>query len=469
MLTKDLVRPTKPLSPICESILPLDQYMVRVIVPMMCIFQLESPQVRPSIIANLKAGLAATLDEMNFLAAVIVPESEERGSIQLEYDDDAGVWFHTQELSSSCGCNYDDLARRRFPFSALPPTTFVPHPWGHDSTRCPVLTVLVTFITGGAVLTFNGHHAIMDAQGLGTFAQTWAKHVAAESEGRMVPESERLTGAMLDGTSTLGAPSDRVLDEFPPYQMAETTGFEKTQREVLEAAMSGDHDKLESMVRLSHWYLSPENLTSLVDNAVQSNPSRPAVTENAIVSAFIWRHMAKARGLSARGIGQSSLYTSVNVRRRVDPPLAVEYPGNAIVLGTATASPSELESSSTLYDTARKIADSIDWWTPNRVWELTGAIDACDNVTNKIIPSMGYDVVVTSPSRLGDVLKSSTWSPELGSIKALRLAIPAFIDGFTTYLPGLDGGLDIMIRTSEEVSRRLRDDHEWAERLKLVE
>ena len=232
--------------------------------------------------------------------------------------------------------------------------------------------------------------------------------------------------------------------------------------------MSGDHENLKSFVQLSHWYLSPENLISLGDSAVESNSSRPAVTENALVSAFIWRHVTKARRLSANGVARSSLYTSVNVRRRMDPPLAVEYPGNAIVLGTARASPSELESSSTLYAIARKIGDSIDWWTPNRIWELTGAIDACDSVANKLIPSMGYDVLVTSPSRLVDVLKSSKWGSELGSIKALRFAFPAFMDGFATYLPSLDGGLDIMIWTNEEVSRRLREDDEWAEWVKLV-
>ena len=466
MFTKDLVRPNKPLIPMREPILPLDQYMVRVILPMMCLFQLESPLLRPAIITNLKAGLASTLDEMTFLAALIIPESKERGSIQLEYDtDEAGVWFYTQEL---LGFDYDALASRGFPFSALPPTKFVPHPRGHTE-RCPVLTVLVTFIARGVVVTFNGHHAVMDAQGFGTFAQTWAKHVAAESEGRMVPEGERLTGAMLDASSTLGAPSSRSLDEFPPYKIAETTAFEKTQREVLEVAVCGDHEKLESLIRLSHWYLSEENLISLVHRAVETNSSRPAVTENALVSALIWRHITKARRLSASGVARSSLYTSVNVRRRMDPPLAIEYPGNAIVLGTATASPSELESSSALYAIARKIGDSIDWWTPNRIWELTGAIDACDSVANRLIPAMRYDVLVTSPSRLADVLRSSTWGSELGSIKALRFAFPAFMDGFATYLPGLDGGLDIMIWTNEEVSERLKQDNEWAEWVKPVE
>lgn len=153
----------------------------------------------------------------------------------------------------------------------------------------------------------------------------------------------------------------------------------------------------------------------------------------------------------------------------MDPPLAVEYLGNTIVLGTATASVSELESSSTLYAIARKIGDSIDWWTPNRIWELTGAIDACDSVANRLIPSMGYDVLVTSPSRLRYVLKFSKWGSELRSIKALRFAFPAFIDGFATYLPGFDGGLDIMIWTNKEVSGRLREDSEWAEWVTLVE
>ena len=463
MLQKVLVRPSIPIVPGVEQISPLDQYMVRVILPMMCIFHVESPELRPAIVANLKAGLASTIDEIRFLAADILPESEERDSIQLEYEEGAGVWFYSQELPDF---NFQTLARRNFPFSGLPVNQFVARPWGH-SNKCPVLTILVTFITGGAVVTFNGHHAVMDAQGLGTFAQTWAKHVAAESEGRAVSQDEKLSQEILDGISTFSSTSSRSLAEFPTYWIAKQRPYESSQSEILKAAVSGDFDRLGTMIRLSHWSLPQQALDCLM-STVHRNSSTPVVTENALISALIWRHVSRARQLSSREVGTSALLTSVNVRRRMDPPLPLEYLGNAIVLARATATAADLESDGSLYDLALKVMDSVDWWTADQIWDLCGSIDACTNVGNRIIPPVDHDLLITSPSRLGDVLGTSKWGTELGPVKALRFAFPAFMDGFVAILPGLQRSFDVMIWTSPETYIQLKSDRVWTKSLKLV-
>ncbi|KAK5993762.1 Acyltransferase easC-like protein [Cladobotryum mycophilum] len=458
---KTLIRPSISLVPGRMPVTPLDQYMVRVILPMMCIFQIDEPSLKPIIVQNLQTGLSNAIDELSFLAANIVPDSEEQSSIQLEYDDDAGVWFHTKDLPDM---RYEELARQNFPFSSLTAAKFVPDPMGH-SAKCPVLTVQATFITGGLVLTFSGHHAIMDAQGMGTFASVWSKYVAAAAEGLGVNDDERLGEDSLDASSTFGPSMERPLAEFPTYWCAEERSYEKMQARILETAVAGDHDELAKLIRLSHWSMSQSKLEELRIATAPRTVTGTSVTANATLSALIWKHVSRARRLSERQIASSSLLSSVNVRRRMDPPLAVEYPGNAIVLARATMTAAELESPGveSLYGIAQKIADSVDWWTPDEIWSLTGAIQACDNVANGMIPPLDYDLLVTSPSRLGDVLGKSRWGAELGSIKALRWAFPAFMDGFVVILPSIHGGVEIMLWTAHETDQRLKADPAWTQ------
>ncbi|KAL6713729.1 hypothetical protein ACLMJK_008221 [Lecanora helva] len=466
MLQKCLVRPNVKAVPGVEQVTPLDQYMVRVILPMMCVFKVGSTDDRPTILHDLKTGLALTIDEIRFLAADIIPENEDSDFIQLEYkDEDTGVWFYWQELPD---IDFDALAKRNFAFSTLPAAKFVPQPRGH-SERSPVLMVLVSFIQGGAIVTFNGHHAVMDAQGLGTFAQTWAKNVAATSEGRDLAREERLSEETLDGSSTFAAMSNRALISFPTYDIAETRSHEEAQAKIMATAISGDHEGLAKMVQLSHWHVQQESLDLLRDSVQEEFPAGPVVTQNALVSALIWRHVTKARGLVSRGVSTSSLLTSVNVRQRMDPPLAIEYPGNAIVLARATATASDLETESPLYDLARKIGDAIEWWDATNIHDQIGSIESCTQVGNAMVPPLDHDMIVTSPSRLGDVLGQANWSPALGKIQALRFAFPAFADGFVATLPAVQGGIDIMIWIRPETTSRLQKDEAWLKWVKLME
>jgi hypothetical protein len=456
---KTLIRPSTPIGHVYAKVTPLDQYMVRVILPLMCIFKLDDSGNRGSIVRSLQVGLAHTIDEINVIAANVIPEDAGRGSIQLEYEEDAGVLFYENDLPE---IQFDALAARQFPFSELSVSKFAPEPWVHTS-RCPVMTVQATFITGGLILAFNGHHAVLDAQALGTFAHTWAKNVRAESDGLMVTASQKLSPDASDGSNLFGGHSTRPMSDFQTYWTVPECSYQERQRQILEKAVAGDHLQLKSLVDLSHWSLSPEAIIGLKEAAKPPSSDQPTMTENSIVSALVWRHVTRARQRAGIEVGSSSLLSSVNVRRRIDPPLPLQYVGNAIVLARAHTTAAELASDDdgSLYGLAHHIVDSADWWTPDRIWELAGSIDASANVSNLILPAAGYDVVVTSPSRLGDVLGEASWGTELGPLQALRFAFPAFMDGFVVVLPSIHGGQEIMIWTDSTVASHLREDAEW--------
>ncbi|KAL6835312.1 transferase family domain-containing protein [Trichoderma camerunense] len=454
-----LVRPSKAPVPGRISVTPLDQYMVRVILPMMVIFKIDEPSLRPIILQNLKRALSLAIDELTILAADIIPLDPANDTIQLEYGEDAGVWFHVKELPD---VDYEDLAQRNFPFSALPASQFAPKPLGH-SARSPVMTLQATLIKGGLVLTFGGHHVVMDAQGMGTFVAVWAKHVAAVSEGLVVTEKQQLHHDSLEASQLFGPRMERPLSEFPTYQTGPDRSYEHMQAKILQKAVAGDHDGIAKLIRVSHWAMSQEKLDALRDATVPRTKEEASVTANATLSALIWKQVTRARRLTEKQVASSSLLTSVNVRRRVDPPLAPEYPGNAIALAKANATAEELEAPGveSLYAIAKKVAASIEWWTPDELWSLTGALQTCGNVANKLLPPLNYDVLVTAPARLGDMLKEARWGPELGDIKALRWAFPAFMDGFVIILPSIHGGIEIMLWTAPETAMRLKEDADW--------
>jgi hypothetical protein len=153
----------------------------------MCAFKIERDDQHSTIVENLKAGLARTINEIPFIASVIVPDDEERETYKPHFDEEAtGVWCHEQD---GLECSFDKMEKRGISLSCFPNTNFVPDPRGH-SEKCPIFTVLATFIKSGLVVTYNEHHGIMDAQSLGTSVSVWSWNVLAVSEGYTIPMSE---------------------------------------------------------------------------------------------------------------------------------------------------------------------------------------------------------------------------------------------------------------------------------------
>ncbi|KAK2861308.1 hypothetical protein FQN49_004335 [Arthroderma sp. PD_2] len=458
-LNKVLVRPDYPIAPGIEKLTPLDQFTVRMYMPLSCLFQIDSPAIRPSILRNLQAGLASTIEDVNFLAGTIVRESPENDYIQLKYDEGSGVWLYHQTMDE---INYQELVDSRFLFSDEFADRFVPKPHIHLEP-CPVMAVQATFINGGLVLTISLHHSLVDAQGAATIIELWSKHTVAESEGRVLPDSERPSRECMDSYSLSWGSTHIPRSDFQPYFPQPFRGYEASQDKIMKAALAGHREELRDMVKLSHWSLSAEAIEELKRIAVPKSVDLPTVTENAILSAFIWHRVSLARQLSENQVSSSSLFTTVNLRRRMDPPLPAGFLRNAVVLAKATAEMAQLEVSlsDAIYHLARSIGDGIDWWTSERIWDFTSSIESWPTTNAQAFPSMDQDLFVTIPSRLGDLIWKSAWGRELGQVKELRSAAVGYFDGIALVLPTARGGQDIMLWTTEDALKRLQDDSEW--------
>lgn len=463
------VRPSGPLIPGWTKLSPLDQLENRFIVPIVLVFHVSSSALRQSLLRDLKTSLANTIGAMPFLAANVVPDCEERDTIQLEISDDAGVWFYSQKLPE---IDYYALERREFPPSAFPLLSLMPEPRVHRPERSPVLTVLATFIADGLLLSFNAHHSVMDGAGMATLIKTFAKQVAALSDGRFLASDEAFPEEALDRSNILGGSGRKQVCDFANYRLSKTYRC-AAERELIEAAIAGgDNPKLQLLqkLQLSHWFISGESMRAIRDAALPPSKGLPVLTDHAIICAVLWRHISRARQLSSRGIMANSFINSVNVRRRMDPPLPLEYPGNAIVHAKTSAATADVESAEpgTLYKLAKQIADGIEWWTSDRIWELIGAVES-SAIVSKIEPNMdsfqGPDLEVTSTAAMGDIL-SVDWGCELERLKALRYAYAPVKDGWINVLPQTrGGGIELLIGLEKSSMQNLRQDKEW---LKLV-
>ncbi|KIW01192.1 uncharacterized protein PV09_07241 [Verruconis gallopava] len=464
-MISEFIRPTIPLIPGFTKLPPLDQVEGRFIVPPILVFRLDAPDARDAIIQDLRDGLAATIEEIPFIAADVVPDEVERGTIKLETGEDAGVWLHIHELPE---IEFDNLERRHFAPLNFPVLELMPEPRKHDWQRSPVLTIQATFITGGLLLVFNSHHSVMDGRGMSVFGKTWAKHVGAVSEGRHAPRAL----AQIDRIQAFGFGSMRrcmQLSDFPSYRITKQEWRSALQRELLETALARDtsHPKFELLqqLHLSYWTISRKSLLAIKQAAVQSDASGPLLTDSAVISALLWRHITRARQLSRRGVRATCLLNVVNVCRRLNPPLPLDYPGNALAHAKTSATPTEVESEKPLYELARQVNDSIDWWTSERIWGLIGAIDATPHV-GKVEPAMdnfqGPDLEITNSGSFGDLLHLE-WSSDLGKAVCLRFPYVPIYDGWVNVLPSSDDSpVELLIALDKTTVARLREDKDWA-------
>ena len=148
-MISEFIKPSVPLVPEYIKLPPLDQIETRFIAPQILVFRVDLLDTQDSIVRDLQDGLATTIKVMPFIAADVIPDDAERGTIQLEIGEDAGVWFHVQEVPE---LNFEVLQRQQFAPVALPVVQLMPEPRLHSWERSPVLTIQATFITGGLLL-----------------------------------------------------------------------------------------------------------------------------------------------------------------------------------------------------------------------------------------------------------------------------------------------------------------------------
>ncbi|CAI9275732.1 unnamed protein product [Lactuca saligna] len=191
-----------------------------------------------------------------------------------------------------------------------------------DYITIPILTVQVTLFSNcGFSIGITNHHAVGDAISNFDFLKAWTSIAQSGTD-----ESFLANGKFPLYDRVVKYP--KVLDDvYLGYAKVETFN-EKYQPPTL----SGPTDKVRATFILTQHVVN--RLKKLVSNQL---PTLPYVSSFTVACGYIWSCIAESRNDELQLFG-----FSIDCRRRLDPPIPMEYFGNCLMYTAATEKPTLL-------------------------------------------------------------------------------------------------------------------------------
>jgi hypothetical protein len=480
----ELVRPSLPPLPGLIKLPPLDQPLFhRVIMPVIYAFKLPLLHAREDVLSALREGLQATLDEIPFLVAHVVIDDVDRGSVQLEIfeHNDTGIKLYIRDIP---GLDWKDLETHGFPTAQLKKYQLTPEPLLKSTISIPILTVQANFISGGLLLGLDLSHVVFDGRSMITLMTRWAKHTSLASEGQVMRPEDKIPRASFDRSTLFRGRVSTPLSEFPYYSThgspKSILGLLPSQEQALDFTQwSNDliknkgHNLTASDFDCCVWRLSDEQLEALERLICGTRPCN--FTANALVGAFLWQRITKARQLSVRCETTTSFLFPVDIRDMVTPPLPATYMGNSVTVACATAKVAEMEASGPefLYTLAERITEARVQVTADRVQAFIGGVDACTDLYKMAAQlhirnrwSLGTDIMV---SNISSTALNMEWGSILGHIRAIRVFLPSIEDGIVLIPARVsEKATDLTIGLATETMKGLARDEIWTKIMTLV-
>ncbi|CAD6337411.1 unnamed protein product [Miscanthus lutarioriparius] len=204
----------------------------------------------------------------------------------------------------------------------LVPATPAPNP------PCPLLFAQVTRLRcGGVVLGLALHHSVVDARSAAHFVETWASIARGGGGDAPLPPcfDHRLLSARPPATRA-------VLYDHPEYKPEPAP----------EHAVAAGSSYASAMITLSK-----SQVTALKARCAGASTFRAVV-------ALVWQCACRARSLPADA--ETRLFSMVDMRARLAPPLPPGYFGNAVIRTSALATVGEVVGNPVGYAARRALA-----------------------------------------------------------------------------------------------------------------
>ena len=460
-----LVRSSTPLVPEIIKLSPIDQFTNRVYTPTLLFFKFDAEALREAICSDLQHGLANLINDVPFIAGNVVLEDEETGNLQIEIPEDAGVMFKVREmldLRKGPVLEFQDLEQAGFSSSLLDPSQLGPIHFIPESVA-PVLAIQANIISGGMILAFYIHHSTTDGIGVMALWKRWSRYVSAEIASCAMPTSESFPEEILDRSMLFPDTGTwRSLHDFPGFAKAGKPA--PVEDQAPEQKNSHLVHQL-SVLTIAYWYISPSKVRALEEAAKPSDNGGGSFTLSYVLSAFLWQHCMRAKGLEQRGIKSVSIFVRCNIRRRIEPPLHPQFMGNAVVHCRAEVPLDELIASKpgTLYRIASLVNDGVEWYSSDRIWELLAAMSATPRLgdTEPIMDEFSetnFKITDMSLVPLHDI----QWGSRMGNTCAMRMPGIFILDGQAIIFPRLpDGGIEFSTHLTVGALDALKADTEF--------
>ncbi|KAE8790140.1 shikimate O-hydroxycinnamoyltransferase-like [Hordeum vulgare] len=292
----------------------------------------------------------------------------------------------------------------------LVPPTPAPNP------PCALLFVQITRLRcGGVVLGQAMHHSIVDARGAAHFFETWASISRGGGGPPTVPPC-------FDHTLLAARPpqSRAVLYDHPEY---------KPEPEPVDPVSASTYAS--AIVTMSKGQVG-----ALKARCLGSSTFRAVV-------ALVWQCVCRARALPPAA--ETRLYSMVDMRARLDPPLPAGYFGNAVIRTSVSATVEEVVSGPLVH--AARLARAA---TSQGDEHARSLVDYLEGVDTMNLPRSGI-----SRSHL----RAISWMGMSLSDADFRWGAPAFMgpalmyySGFVYVMnaPGKDGALALVLSLEPE-------------------
>ena len=420
-------------------------------------FRHASSTSQKATIQHLQAGLAAVLTEMPQFAGVLRHKKGPRNELELVLNPECGVLFRICDASDQA--DYDSLLNGMTQGSlvadeklAVPAADLQTE---NDGTRA--FAVQATSVKGGLLLATSTHHSLGDAKATEVLLKSWARHSAERSHGR----STTIEMAHEDATARWRlsyGPKDVPMESF-----VENCGL----KGLYQAP------QLAESTLPSTWTISPDAIQELTESVKTSGVQ---VSKSDLICSLIARHMYRARRqheTSTLWPESILLYVTLDMRSRLEPPLAKNYQGNASVGIAVTVDLATLcdgPNATALSTTAASIKTAIDNFDTTALRSRLGFYKA-QPFFGSVMPNFEYypgpNALITDTSSLG--FYSLNWGPTLQTMDYFRVVGQTLAAGECAVYPKKkDGTIDFQMRHDPRVLETMKEDKEFSNFCRLV-
>ncbi|KAL1616861.1 hypothetical protein SLS56_011229 [Neofusicoccum ribis] len=432
--------------------------------PILC-FALDPSADQDEVVRILKAGLDATKEQVPYLSAEVVEdtEAEQKGCLTLREGDFGELRVRTLS-KAEFPLSYEEFRAKNFPTDQLhqdvvSPTSVFPQP----GSQVPVFLAQANFVEGGLLLSVAVYHLVADGFSICRLLRIWAQSCRKLQDPNSTSTVFLSSSAFERAPLVVGHLSDPdkcniadhpelVLTDMPPINRMPSTA---------------------RRYRTHVWHLSPSALQRLRHDA-SAGPGRKVSAADAL-TALIWRATVAAQQHDAADTETSAATSILTIpvasRARTFPPLAPDYMGCPLVYANPTHALAEIVTNdavdAVLPALARKVKAAVDAVTPHYVSTVV-------NMFNKV-----PDYVCLAPASFAGLAgphamvssweKYDAYAEDWGSLfggrcdrwrtvsegmmNGVQLVLPA--------LPGKEGGVEVAMGLEEGREEVLARDEVW--------
>ncbi|EAW07659.1 putative trichothecene 3-O-acetyltransferase [Aspergillus clavatus NRRL 1] len=423
-------------------------------------YPLPGASSHPAIIDTLAKGLQRLAISFPWVAGQIVNEGASEG--------DTGVYkiqpldkvpsLVIKDLQNDPSApTMDALRQAHFPASMLDESVVAPRktvplpsePFDSD----PVFLVQATFIPGGLLLTFVGHHMAMDMTGQGHLIRLFSKACRNEpftneelSYGNLARDK---IIPLLDDSYQPGPELLRQIQKSPP-----------------------SHEAVEQQAPppQSTWAyvtFSPASLAELKSLATKTLTSGFVSTDD-VLSAFVWQAITRARLPRLDPGAESTFGRAVNVRSYLGVPET--YPGLFQDMTFSTRTLQQLVNEP-LGSIASQLRSSLDPKT--LVYHVRALATIFSRTPDKSVFSFGASIDMARDMMLSSWAKVDCYELDfnlgLGKPECVRRPQLMPFEGLMYLMPrSLEGEIALLVCLRDEDMERLKMDEEFAKYGKYI-